>query len=77
MFELHVAPEYDREVEADIQEWFEEYYSIGRRNYPVDEGYLGDSELVPLAAGQDSRAIWPTHLGSVLGCQTSDMPSTN
>src|SRR4029079_16744883 len=25
---LHVQPEYDRGVEADIQEWFEKYYSI-------------------------------------------------
>jgi formylmethanofuran dehydrogenase subunit A len=44
---LHVAPEYDREVESDIQEWFEKYYSIRWRNYPVDDSYLHDSELVP------------------------------
>ena len=34
---LHVAPDYDRDVEADIQEWFEKYYSIRFRNYPVDD----------------------------------------
>jgi formylmethanofuran dehydrogenase subunit A len=44
---LHVAPEYDREVESDIQEWFERYYSIRWRNYPVDESYLHGSTLVP------------------------------
>jgi formylmethanofuran dehydrogenase subunit A len=45
---LHVAPEYDRDVEADIQEWFEKYYSIRWRNYPVDDSYLHESELVPM-----------------------------
>lgn len=44
---LHVAPDYDRDVEADIQAWFEKYYSIRWRNYPVDASYLHDSELVP------------------------------
>jgi formylmethanofuran dehydrogenase subunit A len=43
---LHVAPEYDRDVETDIQEWFEKYYSIRWRNYPVDENYLHESELI-------------------------------
>ncbi|MCI0333979.1 MAG: formylmethanofuran dehydrogenase subunit A [Planctomycetes bacterium] len=46
---LHVAPDYDRDVEADIQAWFEQYYSIRWRNYPVDDSYLHDSELVPAA----------------------------
>ena len=32
---LHVAPEYDTSVETDIEEWFEKYYSIRWRNYPV------------------------------------------
>jgi formylmethanofuran dehydrogenase subunit A len=44
---LHVAPEYDRDVESDIREWFEKYYSIRWRNYPVDDSYLHESELVP------------------------------
>jgi formylmethanofuran dehydrogenase subunit A len=44
---LHVAPAYDREIESDIQEWFEQYYSIRWRNYPVDDSYLHESELVP------------------------------
>ena len=33
---LHVAPDYDRDVETDIQRWFEKSYSIQWRNYPVD-----------------------------------------
>jgi formylmethanofuran dehydrogenase subunit A len=47
---LHVAPQYDRDVESDIQEWFEKYYSIRWRNYPVDDSYLHESELVPTSA---------------------------
>lgn len=37
---LYVAPQYDRGVEADIAEWFEEAYSIRFRNFAVDESYL-------------------------------------
>ena len=33
---LHVAPDYDRDVEPDIKRWFEDSYSIQWRNYPVD-----------------------------------------
>lgn len=43
---LHVAPEYDREVETDIAQWFERYYSIRFRNYPVTESYLESAEVV-------------------------------
>ncbi|MCH7753455.1 MAG: formylmethanofuran dehydrogenase subunit A [Planctomycetes bacterium] len=43
---LHVAPEYDLEVEPDIQAWFEKYYSIQWRNYPVDNSYLHEPEVV-------------------------------
>jgi formylmethanofuran dehydrogenase subunit A len=43
---LHVAPEYDLEVEPDIQAWFEKSYSIQWRNYPVDNSYLHDPEIV-------------------------------
>ena len=53
---LHVAPDYDRDVEADIQEWFEKYYSIRWRNYPVDDSYLHDAELVPTGR-LDSRRL--------------------
>ena len=43
---LHVAPEYDREIEKDIANWFEQYYSIRFRNYPVSDDYLHDAEQV-------------------------------
>jgi formylmethanofuran dehydrogenase subunit A len=43
---LHVAPDYDREVEGDIRAWFEESYSIRWRNYPVEETFLGDAEVI-------------------------------
>ncbi len=43
---LHVAPEYDLEVEPDIQAWFEKSYSIQWRNYPVDDSYLHEPEIV-------------------------------
>jgi formylmethanofuran dehydrogenase subunit A len=43
---LHVAPEYDHEVEPDIQKWFEDSYSIRWRNYPVDADHLHDHELI-------------------------------
>jgi formylmethanofuran dehydrogenase subunit A len=43
---LHVAPEYDRDVERDIARWFEDYYSIRFRNYPVGEEYLREQETV-------------------------------
>ncbi|HEX4131487.1 MAG TPA: formylmethanofuran dehydrogenase subunit A [Pirellulales bacterium] len=37
---LHVAPDYDRDVENDIAAWFEKYYSIQFANYPVTAEYL-------------------------------------
>ena len=43
---LHVAPEYDRDVEADIRDWFEDAYSIRWRNYPVDDDSIPESEVI-------------------------------
>ena len=43
---LHVAPDYDRDVEPDIREWFESCYSIQWANYPVDDHYLADHEVI-------------------------------
>ena len=43
---LHVGPEYDVGVEADIAQWFEDYYSIRFRNYPVSDSYLHDAEKI-------------------------------
>jgi len=44
---FHVAPQYDEAAVADIRDWFEKYYTIQFRNYPVDEHYLRDNEVVP------------------------------
>ncbi len=44
---LHVQPTYDLELEPYIQEWFEKYYSIQWRNYPVDLSYLHESSVIP------------------------------
>jgi formylmethanofuran dehydrogenase subunit A len=43
---LHVAPDYDREVETDIRAWFEDAYSIRWRNYPVDVDILSQAEVI-------------------------------
>lgn len=43
---LHVAPAYDEAALPHIAEWFEEYYSIRFRNYPVTESYLPSAEQV-------------------------------
>ncbi len=43
---LHVAPSFDAGCVPDIQEWFEDNYSIRFRNYPVDAAYLGPNELI-------------------------------
>ncbi|MCL6501405.1 MAG: formylmethanofuran dehydrogenase subunit A [Pirellulales bacterium] len=37
---LFVNPEYDRSLETEIAAWFESYYTIRFRNYPVGEEYL-------------------------------------
>jgi formylmethanofuran dehydrogenase subunit A len=53
---LHVEPAYDPAREADIQTWFEKYYSIQFRNYPVTSDYLHDPYVVPCGtnAGADA-----------------------
>jgi len=43
---FHVAPEFDQGAESDISKWFEQYYSIRFRNYPVSDDYLHDAEQV-------------------------------
>ncbi len=43
---LHVAPDFDREIETDIANWFEQYYSIRFRNYPVSAEYLHAAEQI-------------------------------
>jgi len=39
---LHVEPGYDVGRETEISEWFEKFYSIRFRNYPVSKDYLHD-----------------------------------
>ena len=42
----HVAPDFDHDLIADIQSWFEKYYTIQFRNYPVDEQFIGENQVV-------------------------------
>ena len=41
---LYVQPEYDNGLEPRISEWFEDYYSVRFRNYPVSNDYLKSAE---------------------------------
>ncbi len=43
---LHVAPQYDSAREPHIGDWFERYYSIRFRNYPVSDEYLHDAQEI-------------------------------
>ncbi len=43
---FHVSPSYDEGAIPDIQAWFEQYYTIQFRNYPVDAHYLREHEIV-------------------------------
>lgn len=47
---LHVSPDYDRDVESDIADWFETYYSIRFNNYAVSADYLHDHETIACEA---------------------------
>ena len=47
---FHVAPSYDEAAVADIQDWFEKYYTIQFRNYPVDDHYLANPEAIATRA---------------------------
>ena len=48
---LHVAPDYDPADEDHIREWFEQYYSVRFRNYPVSDAYVHEAEVVGCGAG--------------------------
>lgn len=43
---IYAGPEYDPSIEAEIGEWFEKFYSIRFRNYPVTEDYMHAAERV-------------------------------
>ena len=44
---LHVAPQYDEEIEDIIRPFFKDYYSLEFDNYAVPDSLLHDHELVP------------------------------
>ena len=44
---LHVAPDFDLEAVDAFHQWFEQTYSIQFRNYPVDDHYLENPQVVP------------------------------
>ena len=43
---LYVAPEFDASIETAIAEWFEQFYTIRFRNYPVSDEYLRESQRI-------------------------------
>jgi formylmethanofuran dehydrogenase subunit A len=43
---LYVAPGFDPSLEDTISDWFEQYYTIRFRNYPVSDDYLQESEKI-------------------------------
>jgi formylmethanofuran dehydrogenase subunit A len=43
---LYVAPEWDLSIETDLAAWFEKYYSVRFRNYPIPLDYLHEPEEV-------------------------------
>ncbi len=45
---LHIAPEYDSQIEKTVQPFFEDYYSIEFANYAVDDRYLHNHEVIPV-----------------------------
>jgi formylmethanofuran dehydrogenase subunit A len=52
---LHVAPDYDPDIERVIEPFFEEFYTIRFRNYPVDDRYVRHGQLIP-TTGQAAPA---------------------
>ncbi len=44
---LHVRPDYDRDCERSIREWFESAYTLRMENYVVRDEELGRHETVP------------------------------
>ncbi len=53
---LHVAPDYDKEIETNIADWFEQYYSIRFRNYPVADDYLHDPMKIECGVDEDQSS---------------------
>jgi formylmethanofuran dehydrogenase subunit A len=51
---LYVAPEWDISIETDLAAWFEKYYSVRFRNYPIPLDYLHHPEEVACSANADA-----------------------
>ncbi len=52
---IHVAPDYDPDIERVIEPFFEEFYTIRFANYPVADRYIRHGQVVP-TAGQTAPA---------------------
>ena len=37
---LRVAPDYDKDIEKVIKPFFDDFYSVSFRNYPIQDDYL-------------------------------------
>ena len=48
---LHVAPDYDPDIEQVIRPFFEDYYTLRFDNYAVAERYLHRHEVIPTGKG--------------------------
>ena len=62
---LHVNPLYDEGIVPQSKEWFEKFYSIRFRNYPVDSSYMHKPELIEM--WQEGKEEWATggrHFGN-------------
>ncbi len=46
---LHIEPKYDETIVPSVRQFFESYYSIEFDNYAVNDSYLHDHEIVPVA----------------------------
>jgi len=44
---LHVAPDYDPQIERVIEPFFEDFYTIRFANYPVDDRYVPNGQIIP------------------------------
>ena len=42
----HITPSYDNKIEESLKPFFEDYYSIEFSNYPVDDRYLHQHEII-------------------------------
>ena len=52
---LHVAPEFDTDIEETIRPFFEDYYTIEFGNYAIADDFLHRHEVVPTAPSSKSN----------------------